>query len=109
MELTDSAHAVLGMLRLGARSGYEIQRAAEASTRFFWAISPHQVYSNLALLEQEGLIASEPSPRGERKRTLYELTPKGEQELRAWVLEPGEFSFELRDLGLLKLFFADVV
>jgi PadR family transcriptional regulator AphA len=109
MELSDSAYTVLGMLRLGARSGYEIQRAAEASTRFFWAISPHQVYSNLTALEDEGLIVSEPSPRGERKRTLYELTTKGEDKLRDWVLQPGELSFELRDLGVLKLFFADVV
>jgi PadR family transcriptional regulator, regulatory protein AphA len=109
MELSDSACAVLGMLRLGARSGYEIQRAADASTRFFWALSPHQVYSNLAALEREGLIVSEPSPRGERKRTLYALTAEGEEELRRWVLQPGELSFELRDLGLLKLFFADVV
>jgi DNA-binding PadR family transcriptional regulator len=109
MELSDSACAVLGMLQLGARSGYEIQRAADASTRFFWALSPHQVYSNLAALEREGLIVSEQSPTGERKRTLYALTAKGEQELRDWVLQPGELSFELRDLGLLKLFFADVV
>src|SRR5689334_22870943 len=103
MELSDSAYAVLGMLRLGARSGYEVQRAADPSTRFFWAISPNQVYSSLATLEREGLILSEPSPTGERKRTLYELTERGEQELRNWVLEPGELSmFELRDLGLLK-------
>jgi PadR family transcriptional regulator, regulatory protein AphA len=109
VELSDSAYTVLGMLRLGAQSGYEIQRAAEASTRFFWAISPNQVYSNLAALEAEGLIVSEPSPRGERKRTFYELTAEGEQELRNWVLQPGELSFELRDLGVLKLFFADAV
>src|ERR1700758_4006813 len=109
MELSDSTYTVLGMLRLGARSGYEIQRAAEASTRFFWAISPRQVYSNLAALEDQGLIVSEPSPRGERKRTFYELTAEGEEELRKWVLQPGELSFELRDLGVLKLFFADAV
>src|SRR5258708_28582227 len=109
MELSDSAYTVLGMLRLGARSGYEIQRGAEASTRFFWSISPHQVYSNLTTLEHQHLIVSESSPRGERKRTFYVITAEGEQALREWLLQPGELSFELRDLELLKLFFADIV
>lgn len=109
MQFSDGAYAILGMLRLGARSGYEIRRAAEASTQFFWAFSAPQIYTDLKRLEGAGLVAGRSAPRGERKRKLYELTPAGEEALHEWLLEPGELPFLMRDLGLLKLFFADAL
>ena len=55
-ELGAPAYVVLGMVRLGARSGYEIKQAVENSIRFFWTISQAQIYPSLQLLEQAGLI-----------------------------------------------------
>src|SRR5947199_5372765 len=48
MPVRSSTYLVLGMLRLGASSGYAIKRAADVSTRFFWATSFAQVYPELA-------------------------------------------------------------
>ena len=42
---------------------------------------------------------------GERKRTVYEITADGEEELKAWLRQPPQ-TIEMRDEGLLKLFFA---
>ena len=43
-----------------------------------------------------------------RKRRVFRITGAGSKALHAWLGEPS-FSFELRDEGLLKLFFADLL
>jgi DNA-binding PadR family transcriptional regulator len=108
MELKPAAYVMLGMLRLGARSGYEIRRAAELSLRFFWAVSPRQIYAELRELEDLGLVRGSDDPKGSTKRRMFTLTRSGEQALAGWVSDPEIGSFEWRDLGLLKLFFSDV-
>jgi len=54
VKLTPSAFLILGMVRLGARSGYAIKKAADVSTRFFWPTSLAQVYPELARLVGRG-------------------------------------------------------
>ena len=44
-------------------------------------------------------------PSGRRRR-LYRITPRGRKALQAWLAEPIGDGTEVRDLGLLKLFFA---
>jgi len=104
--LSNTAYVILGMLRSGPRSGYEIKAAVDNSTRFFWAASYGQIYPELSKLGEAGLIDGTAAPRGGRKRTVYRLTPAGRKELRRWLTEPAE-TFELRDEGLLKLFFSN--
>ncbi|MGH2952112.1 MAG: PadR family transcriptional regulator [Solirubrobacterales bacterium] len=106
MELSATAYVILGMLRHEPRSGYEIKQIVDNSTRFFWAASYGQIYPELRKLAKAGLVEGESKPTGGRKRTVYRLTPAGRKELRRWLDEPPEV-FELRDEGLLKLFFAD--
>jgi DNA-binding PadR family transcriptional regulator len=96
------------MLEDEPRSGYEIKAHVERSTRFFWAASYGQIYPELRRLEGAGLIGGTDSPRGGRKRTIYELTPPGRKALRSWLRTPPEV-FELRDEGLLKVFFSGAV
>jgi PadR family transcriptional regulator AphA len=105
MELSSTAYVILGMLRNGPRSGYEIKAAVDHSTRFFWAASYGQIYPELKQLAEAGLVKGESSPQGGRKRTVYRLTPAGRKELRRWIARPPE-TFALRDEGLLKLFFS---
>lgn len=97
------------MVRLGARSGYEIKRTVEQSIRFFWTISQVQIYPSLELLEQAGLITGRSEPRGRRQRRVYEITEQGEEALREWLRTAEPLPFELRDTGLVKLFFADAL
>jgi DNA-binding PadR family transcriptional regulator len=106
--LSNTTAAVLGMVVIGARSGYEIRRVAEQSVRFFWALGPPQIYSELKRLEADGLVTGRDDARGGRARRLFEATPAGEEALRGWLtadVEPG--ALELRDPELLRLFFAD--
>ena len=82
-DLPAPAYVVLGMVRLGAKSGYEIKRAVERSIRFFWTISQAQIYPSLARLESAGLIVGRADPRGNRPRRTFEITARGEAALEA--------------------------
>src|SRR5918996_4715616 len=105
MDLNPTAYVILGMLRHEPRSGYEIKSIVDRSTRFFWAASYGQIYPELRKLADAGLIEGKSKPSGGRKRTEYTLTPAGRKELRRWLeIEPEVF--EMRDEGLLKLFFS---
>ena len=105
MELSATGYVILGMLRNEPRSGYEIKRAVDNSTRFFWAASYGQIYPELRALARAGLVKGESQPTGGRKRMVYRLTGAGREELRRWLDRRPE-RLELRDEGLLKLFFA---
>jgi PadR family transcriptional regulator, regulatory protein AphA len=105
MELSPTAYVILGMLRNEPRSGYEVKRIVDHSTRFFWAASYGQIYPELSRLAEAGLVAGESRPAGGRRRTVYRLTDAGREELRRWLARPPD-RLELRDEGLLKLFFA---
>jgi DNA-binding PadR family transcriptional regulator len=100
---------ILGMLKLGVRTGYDIKKAIDTSTRFFWGASFGQIYPELHRLREEGLVDARDEPRGRVKRTEYTLTAKGEQALREWLTSVDGAIFELRDEGLLRLFFGDIL
>lgn len=100
------AYVVLGMVSLGARSGYEIKQDVERSIRFFWTISQAQIYPCLEQLEHHGLVTGTDQPAGRRRRRVYEITDSGRETLWTWLTASEPIPFELRDVGLLKLFFA---
>ena len=100
-----SSFVILGMLGWRPMSGYEIKSMVDHSTRMFWAASYGQIYPELRRLEAEGLIEGRPDPTGGRRRNVYALTKTGQEELGAWLAVEPEV-FEMRDEGLLKLFFA---
>ncbi len=104
-----SDYVVLGMVGLGARSGYEIKQTVELSIRFFWTISPAQVYPSLAKLERAGLLLGRDQPQGNRRRRVYERTPAGARALHDWLKRAEPMPFELRDIAMVKLFFADAL
>ncbi len=103
--LSPTAYVILGLIRKEPRSGYEIKAVVDKSTRFFWTASYGQIYPELKRLAEAGLVVGVDSPTGGRRRTVYEITADGEAELKAWLRLPPE-TFEMREEGLLKLFFA---
>src|SRR3979409_319549 len=107
MVLCPTASVSLGILGLGPHSGYDIKQLADLSTRHFWATSYGQIYPELKRLTAAGLIKPQDASRGDRQRTLYSITDKGHQTLRAWVADPAIQTLEVRDEMLLKLFLAD--
>jgi DNA-binding PadR family transcriptional regulator len=109
MKLKPPSYLMLGMLRLGMRSGYAIKRAADVSTKYFWPTSLARVYPELARLEEAGLVTRRDDPDGARTRSSYRLTETGEEALLAWLRSAREAPPQVRDERMLKLFFADAL
>jgi DNA-binding PadR family transcriptional regulator len=106
-ELTPTGRVILGMLAMGTRTGYDIKQFVDKSTRHFWAASYGQIYPELKRLEEQGLVLSRSEPTGGRARMVYEPTDAGLEALQAWLRSSTDPLYELRDEGMLKLFFSD--
>ena len=109
MRLKPTAYLILGMLHRGSETGYSIKRRVDLSTRFFWAASLAQVYPELSALRSNGYVVSAEEPYGARPRKTYSLTEKRRAALGEWLRGDRVPQVELRDEGLLRLFFADAV
>jgi DNA-binding PadR family transcriptional regulator len=106
--LSATARVILGLLRFGPRTGYDVKRVTDFSTRFFWRASYGQIYPELRSLEQARLVRMREEPHGRRPRRVYELAPKGQRALSAWLVGENDL-YEVRDEGLLRLFFGELV
>jgi PadR family transcriptional regulator AphA len=106
--LSPTARVILGLLRLGDRTGYDLKQTIDRSTRFFWSASYGQIDPELRRLEEAGLVRSEDDPRGGVPRRVFELTDDGERVLEEWLTADGPDAYEMRDEGLLRLFFGDL-
>jgi DNA-binding PadR family transcriptional regulator len=107
VELSATGRVILGMIAFGKRTGYDIKAFVDKTTRYFWAASYGQIYPELKRLEEQGLVRGRPEPSGGRARTVYELTEAGAAALQQWLESSDEPLYELRDEGMLKLFFSD--
>lgn len=108
MKPTAVTWAVLGLVALAPRSGYDVKRIIDRSVRHFWAASYGQIYPELRRLEEAAWITGDDAPRGGRSRRVYRITPEGRRALDQW-LRGHETRVELRDESLLRLFFADTL
>ena len=50
--LSPTARVILGMLKLGVRTGYDIKKAIDLSTQFFWGASYGQIYPDSSACEK---------------------------------------------------------
>jgi PadR family transcriptional regulator, regulatory protein AphA len=107
MELSNTGYLVLGALRERPRSGYDIKQLADKAIRHFWAVSFGQLYPELKHLSDSGLIEAESHPTGGRQRTVYRITPLGDEALADWTSDLEERPCEIRDEMLVRLFFSD--
>jgi DNA-binding PadR family transcriptional regulator len=109
LDVSPTGYVILGMVGLGRRTGYDIKQFVDQSVRNFWAASYGQIYPELKRLEDQGLLLGRPEPTGGRSRTVYELTDAGRAALTEWLASDDEPLWELRDEGMLKLFFSDAL
>jgi len=107
-QLTPTSYLVLGLIaREGPSTPYDLKRHVTATIGHFWSFPHALLYKEPARLTELGLLTEEREAGGRRRR-LFTITTAGRQALRAWLARPSRESTELRDLGLLQLFFADL-
>jgi DNA-binding PadR family transcriptional regulator len=103
--MTTTAYAVLALVEAcQPATPYDLKRVAGQSIFNFWSIPHTQLYSESARLAEAGYLEETREQTGRRRRT-YRLTAAGREALEQWRREPTREPIELRDPGLLKLFF----
>lgn len=109
-KLPTTSYAVLGLLSIGPRSGYDTVRFAEASIAHFWTIAKSQVYKELARLEELGYVRGIDvhQERLPDKRT-YEITRPGREELTRWLNDDLHEPDRMRSAFLVKVFFGHLI
>ncbi len=99
-------HAILGFLKYGPKTGYDLKRMFAASVSHFWSAQQSQIYQTLADLEKRGWAAVELVRQDDRpNRKEYSITAVGRDELRQWL---GQARPEppIRAPFLVQLFFS---
>jgi PadR family transcriptional regulator AphA len=103
--LTPTSYVVLGLIeQMQPASPYDLKRAVSMGVGQFWSLPHTQLYAECGRLAEGGLL-SERREEGGRRRRIYRVTKSGEDALEQWRAEPTGDLYELRDAGLLKLFF----
>jgi PadR family transcriptional regulator, regulatory protein AphA len=92
------------MLMSSPATSYELKRRVQGSVGHFWTFNHSQLYDEPLRLLRAGLVAGD-TERGGRRRRTYSITDAGRDALAAWLAEPTRGRTEVRDPGLLKLFF----
>ena len=106
--LTPTSYLVLGLLaREGPSTPYDLERHVRATLGNFWSFPHTLLYSEPPRLAAMDLVTETRETQGRRRR-VFMITPAGVSALSAWFDRPSGAPTELRDLGLLQLFFADL-
>src|SRR5450759_3923011 len=106
--LTPTSYLVLGLLaREGPSTPYALERHVGATLGNFWSFPHALLYSEPPRLEALGL-ATETRESAGRRRRMFAITPAGVEALEGWLGRPAGTPTELRDHGLLQLFFMDL-
>ena len=108
VRLGPTSYVVLGSIAVrGPSTSYDLKRFVELTLGHFWAFPHSQLYAEPDRLARAGLLTEEREEGGRRRRT-YAITEEGHRALGAWLDEPATAQVELRDAGLLKLFFSEL-
>ena len=99
-------HAILGFLRYGPSTGYDLKKVFDVSVRHFWPAQQSQIYQSLGKLTEERWIKCEVIPQTDRpNRKLFHITEAGRSELHRWLAEPLAEK-PARAQFLIQIFFA---
>ena len=98
-------HALLALLSEGPKYGLQLRQEFEARTGEVWPLNVGQVYTTVARLERDGLVASDDVEEPGPQRT-YRITPEGVDELAAWLRTPPAADAPPRDELVIKILVA---
>jgi DNA-binding PadR family transcriptional regulator len=104
--LNATAASLLGFLHSGPMAGWDLAHRVEATIGDFWNVTRSQVYRELRILEERGLV--EAGEIGSRERRPYTITGAGRTAFVEWIAqEPGDDV--IRSPLLLTVFFGEHV
>jgi DNA-binding PadR family transcriptional regulator len=105
IRLTPTSYIVLGLITAAGRATpYDLKRVHQQGIGGFWSLNHAQLYAEPDRLVEGGYLSVE-REEGGRRRKLYEPTDRGREAFSSWLASPTDEFTELRDPGLLQLFF----
>lgn len=105
--LTPVSYALLGaMATKGPLTPYQLKQLVAETLGYFWSFSHGQIYSEPARLVAAGFV-TEVREETSRRRRVLAITDAGRAVLRSWLAAPTESRREVRDTGMMKLFFSE--
>ncbi len=103
--LTPTSYIVLALIdHAEEATPYDLKQAVAATLGNFWSVPHAQIYAEPERLAAAGHLSERREQDGRRRRH-YKLTAQGKRALQDWLAEPTGEMAELRDPGLLRLFF----
>jgi PadR family transcriptional regulator, regulatory protein AphA len=106
--ISSTEAAILGLLRLGERSGYDLSKMVRGSVGYFWSPAQSQIYSILPRLVEDGLALRRGVRQARRPdKQVYRITKGGEAALDAWLNDPETERAAVKNPFLLKLFLGE--
>jgi DNA-binding PadR family transcriptional regulator len=103
--LSPTSYIVLALIDgAGEATPYDLKQTVAMTLGNFWSVPHAQIYAEPERLAEAGYL-SERREQGGRRRRYYKLTGRGKKAVDDWLAEPTGEMTELRDPGLLKLFF----
>ena len=104
-KLTTASYLVLGLVEFAQPvTPYELKQLAADSVLNFWSLPHTQIYTQCDRLMEAGLLSEKREQTGRRRRS-FSITKDGKKAMDAWRSDVDQVHMELRDMGLLKLFF----
>ncbi len=98
-------YMILGLLKYGAVSGYDLNKAFQASVQHFWNTEQSQIYRALYKLHEAGWVAMEPVVQEDLpNKKLYSLTDAGREALHQWLATPQSLA-SVHEAWIGQLFF----
>jgi DNA-binding PadR family transcriptional regulator len=94
--------SLLALLDEGPRYGLQLKQQFDARTGDIWPLNVGQVYTTLARLERDGMVAAS----GDGTQRTYRITDQGRAQLTAWFERPEREGTPARDELVLKLILA---
>ena len=110
--LGSAEHALLGLICLRPRHGYELAEwfAPDGELGEVCSLKASLLYAHLKRLDELGYVVSTTEMLGSRPpRHVYQLTDAGAAEFWRWLDEPARRNREIRGDFLLKLYFSERV
>src|SRR5580765_2926739 len=106
-ELSLFSYEILGLVGQQGAGAHDLLRMAKHGRILDWA-GESQYYVEPKRLAKLGYLEARKEPGRTRERTVYSLTDKGLEALRAWARTPLMFT-PVKSEALLRLLVADLV
>lgn len=101
-------HGLLGLLRYGNMTGYELDKQFKGSLHSFWQAQTSQIYRELNKMEKMDWLSSTIIPQeGKPNKKSYAITDLGNEEFLNWLTDiSSDEGMVIKQSFLMKIFFS---